>query len=171
MGSSGTGKSTLSLHALAGGMQLLSEDSAFVTSTSLTITGVPNYLYLPRGALDFLGPGKLRRQIQSSPEIRRRSGVQKYQADLRQMHGKIARTPLKLAATVMLSRRSVTMQPVLKPLPRKTFLPRLCREQPYASAMSNWEEFEHCIADLPAYELRRPKHPDIAVRELQALLG
>jgi hypothetical protein len=77
MGSSGTGKSTLSLHALAGGMQLHSEDSAFVASTGLTIAGVPNYLYLQRGSLDFLESGKLRRQIESSTQIRRRSGVQK----------------------------------------------------------------------------------------------
>jgi hypothetical protein len=171
MGSTGSGKSTLSLHALAAGMQLLSEDSAFVASTSLTITGVPNYIYLQREALNFLQPGRLRRQIQSSPKIRRRSGVQKYQANLREMHGSIARAPLQLTAIVMLSRRSVTKQPVLKPLPSKTFLAQLRREQPYASGMSNWGEFERSIADLPAYELRRPQHPDIAVRELQALLG
>ena len=171
MGSTGSGKSTLSLHALAGGMQLLSEDSAFVASTSLTITGVPNYIYLQREALNFLQPGQLRRQIQSSPTIRRRSGVQKYQANLREMHGSIARAPLQLTTIVMLSRRSVTKQPVLKPLLSKTFLAQLRREQPYASGLSNWGDFERRIAELPAYELRRPQHPDIAVRELQALLG
>ncbi|MGI9234254.1 MAG: serine kinase [Woeseiaceae bacterium] len=171
MGSTGTGKSTLGLHALALGMQFLADDSAFVAPASLKITGVPNYLYLQRGTLDFLAPGQLRRQIQGSPKIRRRSGVQKYQANLRELHGKIARGPLQLAAMVMLSRRSVTKQPALKPVSRKTFLVKLRREQPYATGMSNWEEFERRIADVRTYELRRTQHPDSAVRELQALLG
>lgn len=171
MGSTGSGKSTLSLHALAGGMQLLSEDSAFVAANSLTITGVPNYVYLQREALNFLQPGQLRQQIQNSPEIRRRSGVQKYQANLREMRGSIAQAPLQLTAIAMLSHHSVTKQPALKPLPSKTFLAELRREQPYASGLSNWGEFECRIADLPTYELRRTEHPDIAVRELQALLA
>lgn len=171
MGSSGTGKSTLSLHALAGGMQLHSEDSAFVASTGLTIAGVPNYLYLQRGSLDFLESGKLRRQIESSTQIRRRSGVQKYQVNLREMQGKFARAPLQLTATVMLSRRKVTVQPALKRLSRELFVSRLRREQPYAMSNSNWMEFEDSIAKLPAYELRRTVHPDIAIRELRALLS
>ena len=54
MGASGTGKSTLSLHALADGMQLLSEDSAFVALEGLRVTGVPSYLHLSPDALRFL---------------------------------------------------------------------------------------------------------------------
>ena len=171
MGATGAGKSTLSLHALAGDMQFLSEDSAFVAPTSLRIAGVPNYLYVQRDSLDFLKSGALRQQIQRSPQIRRRSGVQKYQTNLREVPGEIARVPLQLAAIVMLSRRTVKRQPALKLLPPKTFLTRLRREQPYAAGMANWQEFEARIANRPVYELRRPQHPDIAVRALQALLG
>ena len=54
MGASGTGKSTLSLHALAGGMQLLSEDSAFVALDGLRVTGVSNYLHVGPHALRFM---------------------------------------------------------------------------------------------------------------------
>jgi energy-coupling factor transporter ATP-binding protein EcfA2 len=171
MGPSGSGKSTLGLHALAGAMQFLSEDSAFVSSSSLKVAGVPNYLYLQRETFKFLEAGQLRRQIQTSPMIRRRSGVKKYQVNLREIPGNIARAPLQLAATVMLSRRKVTVQPALKELSRKLFVSRLRREQPYAMSNSNWMEFEDSIAKLPAYELRRTVHPDIAVRELQGLLG
>jgi energy-coupling factor transporter ATP-binding protein EcfA2 len=170
MGPSGSGKSTLSLHGLTGEMQYLSEDSAFVSPASLNIAGIPNYLYLQRETLEFLQPGKLRQLITASPQIYRRSGVKKYQVNLRETPAKIARAPLQLAATVMLSRRKVTVQPGLKPLPRKNFISRLRREQPYAMSMSNWQEFEDSIVKLPAYELRRTAHPDIAIRELQALL-
>jgi hypothetical protein len=148
MGPSGSGKSTLGLHALAGKMQFLSEDSAFVSSSSLKITGVPNYLYLQCGTFEFLEAGKLRRQIQTSPKIHRRSGVKKYQVNLREVPGNIARAPLQLAATVMLSRRKVTEQPALKRLSRELFVSRLRREQPYAMSMSNWLEFEDSIAKL-----------------------
>ena len=71
MGASGTGKSTLSLHALAGGMQLVSEDSAFVELDGNRVTGVPNYLHLGPQALRFLQSRELRRSIESSPVIER----------------------------------------------------------------------------------------------------
>ena len=171
MGPSGAGKSTLGLHALAGGMRLLSEDSAFVALAGLKITAAPSYLYLQREALAFLPPGGLRQRILQSPRIRRRSGVVKYQLNLREMRSRIPRSPLKLAATVFLSRRSTRRQSALKPLNQETFLRRLRREQPYASGMSNWGDFERRIARRPAYELLRTEHPDIAVRELRALLG
>ena len=171
MGSSGTGKSTLSLHALAGGMRLLSEDSAFVALSGLKITGAASYLYLQQEALAFLPHGELRQRILNSPQIRRRSGAVKYQLNLREMRGKIPRSPLKLSATVLLSRRSAGRQPALKPLNPEIFLKQLHREQPYASGMANWKDFERRIAKRPAYELRRTEHPDLAVRELRTLLG
>jgi hypothetical protein len=170
MGASGSGKSTLSLHALTGGMQLLSEDSAFVALESLRVTGVPNYLHLQPRALSFLEAGAMRQQVRRSPMIRRRSGVRKYEVDLRQIGKRIARVPLRLVATVFLSRRAAGRQPALKPLGRKVLLARLRREQPYASGMSNWRDFERRVVGIPSYELRRTEHPDIAVRALRALL-
>ena len=170
MGGSGTGKSTLSLHALAAGLQLLSEDSAFVALNGLRITGVANYLHLGPSALGFLQPGDLRRSVERSPIIRRRSGARKHEVDLRGLHGRIARAPLRLAATVFLSRRTAGRQPALRALERGACLARLRREQPYALAQGSWREFERRVVDVPAYELRRTEHPDVAVQQLRDLL-
>lgn len=170
MGVSGTGKSTLTLHALSAGMQVLSEDSAFVALAGPHVTGVPSYLHLPLQALRFLRSQRLRRTIEQSPTIERRSGSRKFEVDLRSLDGTIARAPLKLAATVFLSRRAAGRQPALRALARKALLERLRHEQPYASARPNWRAFERRIAAVPAYELRRPDHPDVAVALLERLL-
>jgi hypothetical protein len=170
MGSSGAGKSTLALHALSNGMQVLSEDSAFVELGSLRVTGLPNYLHLQPSALDLLPDGALLDAVRRSPMIERRSGARKFEVDLRQLPGRIARAPLRLAATVFLSRQSATRSSILMALGRKELLARLRREQPYAAGLSNWHQFERRIGALPAYVLRRTAHPDVAVRQLQALL-
>ncbi len=170
MGASGTGKSTLGLHALVAGMEMISEDSSFVTLPDMSLMGVPNYLYVRRETLGLLKSGPLHDQIIRSPKIRRRSGVQKYEVDLRQLPGRSTRKPLKLAATIMLTRRSAGRQSALRPLSRKNFLSALRREQPYALGMPNWNEFQRSIANLPTYELRRKEHPEDSVRALQTLL-
>jgi hypothetical protein len=170
MGASGTGKSTLCLHALAGGLQLLSEDSAFVAPKSFRVTGAPNYLYLAQDALAFLQPGALRRAIERSPVIQRRSGARKFQVDLRKLRAETARKPLRLLATVFLSRRAAGRRRILEPLDRDACVSRLRREQPYALRRSaGWDAFERRVAALPSYELRRTEHPDIAVRQLRGL--
>jgi hypothetical protein len=170
MGASGAGKSTLSLHALAGGMHFLSEDSAFVALESLRVTGVPSYLHVSRQALSFLPVNGLRRAIERSPTIERRSGTRKIQIDLRRLDGKVARAPLRLAATVFLTPRPAKGRSALRRLERKTLLERLRREQPYASAQPSWSGFERRIVEVPAYEMRRPWHPDLAVELLRSLL-
>jgi len=172
MGASGSGKSTLGLHALAQGMRLLSEDSAFVGTSDLLITGVPNYLHVEPSAIGFLEPGMLAQRIQRSPVIRRRSGTRKFELDLRETPGRLARKPLQLAATIFLSRRPAGRQPPLKPLTQRACLNRLRREQSYALGFSNWSAFERRVAaEIPSYELRRTEHPDIAIQELRTLLG
>jgi hypothetical protein len=171
MGSSGTGKSTLALHALSSGMQLLSEDSAFAHLDDLRVTGLPNYLHVQPSSLGLLDDAPLVDEIRRSPMISRRSGTRKYEVDLRKLPGKIASTPLRLAATVFLSRRRAAAQNALAMLDRREFLMRLRREQPYAAALSNWRRFEQCVGALPAYELRRTAHPEVAVRQLEILLA
>jgi hypothetical protein len=134
------------------------------------VTGVPSYLHLSPDALRFLDSGSLRRAIERSPTIERRSGARKHEVDLRLLDGKKARTPLELAATVFLSRRAAGRQPALRPLGRAALLARLRRDQPYAAAQPGWRRFERRIVELPAYELRRPEHPDVAIRLLRSLL-
>jgi len=171
MGESGAGKSTLSLHALTNGMQLLSEDSAFVAPKSLRVTGVPNYLHLAPAALEFLTPGSLRASIERSPVIQRRSGATKFELDLRGVPGGVARAPLHLVATVCLSRQAAARGAALEPLERRAFVGRLRDEQPYAMGRENWTGFERRVAALPAFELKRTPHPDIAVRQLKELVA
>lgn len=171
MGPSGAGKSTLGLHALSSGMQLLSEDGAFVALDRLVVTGVPNYLHVRPGALEWVSDGSLVRQIRHSPIIRRRSGVQKYEVDLREIRARATTAPLRLAATVFLSPKAAGRSPALRTLDSQKMLARLRREQPYAAGLSNWKNFERRIVGIPAYELRRTEHPDIAVRQLQTLLA
>jgi hypothetical protein len=170
MGSSGAGKSTLALHALADGMQLIAEDSAFVSLGRLRVTGAPTYLHVQRDALAFLSDRALLARIRRSPTIERRSGARKYEVDLRELPSGIAAAPLRLAATVFVSRRTAAARGALEPLGRAEALRRLRREQPYAAGLPEWGEFERRVARLPAYELRRALHPDAAVRELRALL-
>jgi energy-coupling factor transporter ATP-binding protein EcfA2 len=171
IGASGAGKSTLCVHALAGGLQLLSEDSAFVVPKTLRATGVPNYLHLAPDSLRFLRPGTLRRAIERSPVIQRRSGARKLEVDVRELHGRPARAPLRLVAAVFLSRRAAGRARALHALDRDACIQRLRREQPYAVARSaEWPAFERGVAELPSYELRRTQHPDFAVQQLCELL-
>jgi len=170
MGQSGAGKSTLALHALAGGMDLLSEDSAFVCLDTLRVTGTPNFLHLSPDATGFLQESPLLARIRCSPTITRRSGARKYEVDLRGLPGTLAPAPLRLAATVFLSRRAASPKKTLEPLGRRALLTRLRREQPYAAGLEGWRKFEQCIARLPAYELLRTSHPDGAVDNLRRLL-
>ncbi len=170
MGTSGAGKSTLGLLALADGLQLLAEDSAFVALERLRVTGVPSYLHVSRQAVRFLPSTSLRRVIERSPTIERRSGVRKLEIDLRELAVAVAPTPLQLAATVFLSLRATGRHPGLRPLGRAALLAQLRHEQPYASMQPNWREFERRIVDVPAYELRRPDHPKVAVRLVRDLL-
>jgi hypothetical protein len=69
-----------------------------------------------------------------------------------------------------LSRRAAGRAAPLKPLRREAHVARLRREQPYALARADWSEFERGVRDLPAYELRRTDHPDLAVQRLRSLL-
>lgn len=170
IGSGGTGKSTLSLHAMAEGMEVLSEDNAFVATESMLITGVPNYLHIRPDSLDFLPPGRLRERIERSPMIERGNGTRKLEVDLRGLRRGIARAPMRLAGTLILSRRSGGRQSALRSLDRESFITRLRREQPYAAAQANWRMFEKRVVALPAYELRRTAHPGSAVRLMRSLL-
>jgi hypothetical protein len=170
MGASGTGKSTLTVQALEAGMQLLSDDSAFVTCDGKNVTGVPNYLHVPNDALRFVRSKLLRRSIERSPTIERRSGARKFEVDLRKLEGRIARAPLRLVATVFLSRRAAGRRAALGPIERRSLLERLRREQLYACGSPAWAAFEQRVAGIPAYELCRPEHPAVAVRVLSTLL-
>ncbi|HEX5951882.1 MAG TPA: serine kinase, partial [Rhodanobacteraceae bacterium] len=83
LGGSGSGKSTLALHGLLRGLELLAEDAVFVHPANLLATGVPNYLHLKGDALDFIANDAIRGRVADAPVIRRRSGIRKFEIDLR----------------------------------------------------------------------------------------
>ncbi len=175
LGDSGAGKSTLSLLCLQRGLEFLSEDSVFVEPSTMRATGVPNYAHLRPDALPWL-PGDLKRALRRSPLIRRRSGVRKYELDLRGKRYRLAARPLKLVATIVLSARrapaaQVARGALLRSLPRREMLERLVQTQAYAAGQPGWGAFRRNLAALPAYELRRGTHPMQAVDALEALLG
>jgi hypothetical protein len=170
IGDSGAGKSTMALACALAGMQMLAEDSVFVTPDTLLATGVPNFLHVQRDTLRFV-EGPTRAQLLRSPRIRRRSGVTKLEVDLRRHGFHLAPAPLALVASVFLSSQHAPDHALLAPLPRGQLPARLEVTQPYAAHQAGWRTFRQKLARLPAYELRRGSHPGEGVRALEELLG
>jgi hypothetical protein len=166
VGASGAGKSLTTLACGLQGLQLLSEDSVLLEPRTLRATGVANFLHLRRDCLRFLGPAP-RRWLQAAPIIRRRSGVEKFELDLRHGLCTLAPGPLKLAAVVFLSAAGAHGDSLLQPLSRRTALARLAATQRYAAQQSQWPVFCRKLERVPAFELRRGGHP----RESAEALG
>jgi hypothetical protein len=171
LGASGAGKSTLMLHSLLSGLAFLAEDSVLVRPRGLLATGVANYLHLRPDSLHFVRGTSMARAIRAADRIQRRSGVRKYELDLRRRDFRLVRAPVALRALVFLSARPARGGRLLRALPAATLAARLRREQPYAAHQPGWEAFLKNATRLPAFELRRGAHPRDAVAELARLLG
>jgi hypothetical protein len=169
VGESGAGKSTTALHCLRRQLDFVSEDAVFVTAKGLRATGVANFLHLCPDALRWL-PRREAGVIRSSPRIRRRSGVQKLEVDLRREDFRLAATPPRLRAVVFLSPRAGT-GPRLRPLSGADLCARLLAAQPYAAGQPHWNQFISNIKDLDGYELRRGRHPQEGAETLHELLA
>jgi hypothetical protein len=171
LGAGGTGKSTLALCSLLQGLDFLAEDAVFVQPQTLLATGVANYLHVRADALEFVEQAAARRWIAQSPIISRRSGVRKFEADLRQVHGSLAASPLRLTGVVFVS-SSTAEDPdeLLIPLSTEDTVARLRAEQGYAAGQSGWPHFEERITQLRNYELRRAGHPRASAEALRRLL-
>lgn len=171
LGSSGSGKSTLALHSLLHGLDFLAEDAVFVQPESLFATGVANYLHLQADALRFVEDDRARRWIGASPVIRRRSGVEKFEADLRQGYGQPAATPLELVGAVFVSSQPADDAAVLlHPIPEQDIAARLATDQPYAAGQPGWSRFEQQLRRTGVYQLYRGSHPQASVNALLQLL-
>lgn len=171
LGGSGAGKSMLSLHAWLRGMDFLAEDAVFVQPDRLLATGVGNYLHLKDDAFRFVRDESLRRWISSAPTIRRRSGIEKYEADLRRGPGRLAATPLTLCGVVLVDARPAT-DPArrIAPLPPDAIPELLAADQPYAAAQPGWTRFVSGCQRIGAYRLHRGAHPEDGVDALSSLL-
>jgi hypothetical protein len=159
IGPSGSGKSTVVLHCLLGGLDFLAEDSVLVRPEKLLATGVANFLHLRRDGLRFLDRADCSALLRASRVIRRRSGVEKLEIDLRRLQRHLAAAPLRIRAVVFISRRSARGRGLLEPLSRSVVLRRLAASQRYATKQPGWTAFRAQLARLPGYELRRGWHP------------
>ena len=172
LGASGSGKSTLALQALLQGLDLLAEDAVFVAPQDMLATGVANYLHVQADALRFVEDAGARHWIDEAPVIRRRSGVQKFEADLRLGPGRLATAPLQLVGAVLVcGEPAADCAAVLRAVPAAEVAARLAATQPYASGQPGWARFEQKMAALGVHELRRTDHPRDGVAALRRLLG
>jgi hypothetical protein len=170
LGASGAGKSTVTLQCLIEGLGILSEDSVFVTPDTLLATGVGNFLHIRADSLDWITQGRAVEKIRRSPVIRRRTGVQKYEIDLRRDGYPLTERPLKIGAIVFLSARPTAGRSLLKRLLPAEALPMLVREQAYAANQPPWTLFTRSVKRVPFFELRRGQHPCESVAALRELM-
>jgi|GEM_PF-257789 len=172
LGASGSGKSTLALHCLLQGLDFLAEDAVFVQSESLLATGVANYLHVQADALRFVDDEETRRWISQAPIIRRRSGIEKFEVDLRLGHGRLAAVPLELVGAVFVSGQPADdPDALLSVIPQDEIAAWLRADQAYASGQPGWHRFEQRMMQLGVYQLRRGHHPQDSVDALRRLLG
>jgi hypothetical protein len=169
MGPSGAGKSTVALHCLLEGFDFLSEDSVFVTPDTMLATGIANFLHVRTDSLGWLGRSREAGTIAKSPVIRRRSGVEKFELDLRRKPFRLAKSPLKLVGVVFLSQQRAHNRALLRRLPKSDLRARLAVEQAYGASQPQWPTFKGNLSRLPAFELRRGRHPLEAVEVLRSI--
>lgn len=169
MGPSGAGKSTVALQCLLEGFDFLAEDSVFVAPQSMRATGTANFLHVRADSLKWLKPVE-RALIRRSPTIERRSGVRKFEVDLRRKEFRLAQKPLKIIGVVFLSTRSGGTVPLIRRLSATDTLTRLKREQGYGASLPQWRPFSRALLALGGFEILRGTRPTTSVELLRSLL-
>jgi hypothetical protein len=170
LGPSGSGKSTVSLHCLMQGLDFLAEDSVLVRPDGLLATGVANFLHVRADSLRFLEDAGSAADIRRSCVIRRRSGVEKFEIDLRHPRYRLAPAPLRIGSVVFVSPRRAGGRPLLAPMTKGQLTQQLAASQQYAANQPGWTAFAREVSRLPVFELRRGRHPLQAVEALEGLL-
>ena len=171
IGASGAGKSTLVTQCALQGMDFVAEDSVFVQPDSLLATGVGNFVHLRRDALRFIEDRSVAAAIRRAPLIRRRSGVEKFEVNVRGGTYRLARMPLKLCAVVFATPRAAPNSALLSRIPPVRARAALLESQAYAATQPQWRNFRSSVQALPAFELRRAGHPRAAADAIKQLLG
>ncbi len=170
MGPSGSGKSTVTLLCLLQGFEILAEDSVFVTPDTMLATGISNFLHIRSESLRWLESARDAAAIRKSPVIRRRTGVKKFEVDLRRAAYRVAPAPLKIVAVVFLSSQSSGDRPFIKSLSKTLLRAKLTSAQAYAASQPGWTTFSDSVLGLEAFELSRGRHPIETVEILSELL-
>lgn len=171
IGHSGAGKSTLTLAAMGQGLAGVTEDGAFLDPVSLRVTGVPNFLHVRTDSLDRVADEHLRARLGASPVIRRRSGAEKFELDLRDSGLPLVDAPPALALLVFLSPRPAEGGNPWRRLTPAEIAERLAATQPYAAWRPGWSTTADRCVHLPAFELTRGRDPDELATDLRELLG
>ncbi|HEY6451117.1 MAG TPA: hypothetical protein VIX87_00810 [Steroidobacteraceae bacterium] len=170
MGSSGAGKSTLALHCLMLGMDFLAEDAVFVRPERLTAMGIPNFVHVRPDSLHYIDDLTVAARVGQSPLIRRRSGAEKYEVDVRQLAPRRAVCALKIEGVVFLSARRSARGATLRSLAQREFTAALSAAQPYPARLPVWRSFRHHLSAARGFELCRGQHPAEAAVALRLLL-
>jgi hypothetical protein len=170
MGASGAGKSTLSLQCLTEGFEFLAEDSVFVAPRSMRATGAANFLHVRSDSTHWLGQSRIRSIILDSPVIQRRSGVKKFEVDLRRKEFRLAPAPVKVVGVAFLSARPAGSGPLLRPLSNSQTQARLKREQAYGHSLPQWHSFSQNLLRVRSVEMLRGAHPSAGVHALRQWL-
>ena len=171
IGASGAGKSTLVTQCALQGMDFVAEDSVFVQPDSLLATGIANFVHLRRDALRFVEDRSVAAAIRRAPRIRRRSGVEKFEMDVRGGRYRLARMPLKLCAVIFVTPRTAPNTALLSRIRPVKARAALLESQAYAAMQPQWGDFHSGVQALPAFELRRAGHPRAAADAIKQLLG
>jgi hypothetical protein len=109
--------------------------------------------------------------LRGAAVIRRRSGVKKLEVDLRGPAFRLAKGPLRIRALLFLSARPARSGRLLVPIRKTAVLERLAASQRYAAEQPGWKDFSRGVSGLPAFELRRARHPRESVEALRELLA
>jgi hypothetical protein len=170
LGDSGAGKSTLTLACALDGSALLSEDGVFLDREDARLRGLPAFLHIATDALELVNDPQVRAELRRSPRIQRRSGARKLEIDARRNRLRLARAPLDLVSTIVLSPARAAGEDLLEPLNARALALALRRTQPYAARQPGWKELEGLLLRRGGYRLRRGRHPDDGARAVRALL-
>jgi hypothetical protein len=153
------------------GLDFLSEDSVFVEPGTMLATGIANFLHVRADSLRRLGRSRAANAIRKSPVIQRRSGVRKYELDLRRQPFRLAPSPLRIVAVVFLSAQRAGTHPLLAAMSKAEARAHLELTQAYAASQPRWRTFIKNMGRIPAYQMRRGRSPADAVNALRSLLA
>jgi hypothetical protein len=134
-------------------------------------TGVANFLHVRSDSVRWVEQARDIAHIRNSPTVRRRSGVRKFEVDLRQGGYRLARSPLQIGSIVFLSARKAGAQALLQPLGTSELVRRFTAAQRYAANLPGWAILKRKLADVRGFELRRGSHPREATAALRQLMG
>jgi hypothetical protein len=170
MGTTGAGKTTVALHCLLDGFDFLSEDSVFVEPKSMKATGVANFLHVRAESLRWLERSPQTLLIRRSPTIRRRSGVKKFELDLRNKQFLLAQKPLKVIAVAFLTPQRASGGPILRLMSKASATAKMLEMQGYGASLPQWRAFRENFSQLTLFEARRGRHPYETVEALRTIL-